>query len=245
MRCALLKISVVVVFLIVSSLCEATIAQMQQDGEFRVIDKYIKKRDVVFDGGAHVGHWSDHVLQATEKAVELYSFEPAPHTFEQLQRLLGSSAHSFMIAFANVDGYRDFFFYPGLAGPYHSSLFDWQRREKQKMSVRCRAIDSFCAEHGIEHVDFLKLDIEGAEFIALTGAKEMLEAQKIKFVQFEYNGEHPRANLKGIYALLSKCGYRIYKILPRRLQAVPRWSSRLETKRGCTNYLAVLADITV
>ena len=94
-----------------------------------------------------------------------------------------------------------------------------------------------------DHIDFLKLDVEGAEFTALTGSKQMLEAHKIKCVQFEYNN-HPKANLKGIYDLLAGFGYHLYKILPGKLLPIPEWDDKL-ADRKFINYLAVLPDVSL
>jgi len=218
------------------------LGQMQQDGEFRVIEKFIQSGDTVFDGGGNVGFWSEHVLK-TKDAINLYTFEPTPNIFAKMQERLGSFASKlFMVALSDVDGYKEFFCYPGGA-EYYNSFFDWKTRPKQKIKVLCRAIDSFCVEHGIEHIDFLKLDIEGAEFVALTGAKKMLESKQIKYIQFEYN-EHPRANLRGIYTLLSRCGYALYKILPNHLSRISNWHNGLADKKFI-NYLAVAPGVTI
>lgn len=40
--------------------------------------------------------------------------------------------------------------------------------------ARSESIDHACAEHGIDHVDFLKLDVEGAEMEALRGAEQTI-----------------------------------------------------------------------
>lgn len=37
------------------------------------------------------------------------------------------------------------------------------------------ALDAFCAEHGVDHVDFIRMDIEGAEQRALTGALGLID----------------------------------------------------------------------
>jgi len=213
------------------------LGQMQKDGEFRVLSMLIKPGDIVFDGGANVGLWSEEVLKLTKNDVALYAFEPTPESYGKCaKKLKGSGTKLFKLALADADKRQTFFCYPG-GKQYFNSLFDWMNKQKVKITVQCRAIDSFCAEHKIEHIDFLKLDIEGAEFTALTGAKEMLAAQRVRFVQFEYNN-HPRANLKGIYNLLTGCGYKVYKILSKELKPIPEWDGRLEDKKF-TNYLAV------
>jgi len=213
--------------------------QMQGDGEFRVIRELIRDGDIVFDGGANVGLWSTEVIKI-KKDIRLYAFEPAPVTSRSLRkRLAGSGAHIFELALADVNEPKEFFFYPDRSG-CHSSLFDWyirgKGRGKKRVTVSCRKIDSLCAEFKINHIDFLKLDVEGAEFVALMGARKMLSAGKINFVQFEYN-DHPMANLRGIFDLLVGFGYRLCKIQADELLPISVWSENLENKKFA-NYLA-------
>jgi len=219
------------------------LGQMQNDGEFRVIQKFIKSGDIVFDGGANVGLWSAQVVK-TKKDVAIYAFEPTPESFEKAKKKLAETqVKLFQLALAETDGEKVFFCYPG-GSQYYNSFFDWMGgKQKQKVKVQCRSIDSFCEEHDLDHIDFLKLDVEGAEFVALTGARQMLEAHKVKFVQFEYNN-HPKANLKGIYQLLTGLGYRLYKILSNKLKPIPAWNGKL-ADRKFINYLAVLPGIPV
>ena len=39
-------------------------------------------------------------------------------------------------------------------------------------------LDGFCAEHGVTHVDFIRMDIEGAELMALKGALTILDRDR-------------------------------------------------------------------
>ena len=43
----------------------------------------------------------------------------------------------------------------------------------KKIEVSTRSLDSFCAEHDIDHIDFLWMDVQGAEKSVFAGASEM------------------------------------------------------------------------
>jgi FkbM family methyltransferase len=47
-------------------------------------------------------------------------------------------------------------------------------------------VDEYCKAKGIQEIDFLKIDTEGYDFRILLGAKDMLEKNAIKYIQFEY-----------------------------------------------------------
>jgi FkbM family methyltransferase len=47
-------------------------------------------------------------------------------------------------------------------------------------------VDEYCREKGISKIDFLKIDAEGFDYKVLVGAKQMLEQNRIKYIQFEY-----------------------------------------------------------
>jgi hypothetical protein len=74
-------------------------------------------------------------------------------------------------------------------------------------------VDRFCEERRLEHVDFLKIDVEGFERDVLEGASNMLGAGKIRYVQLEFNAMNllSRTTMDDIKALLP--GYRNHRLL--------------------------------
>jgi FkbM family methyltransferase len=77
------------------------------------------------------------------------------------------------------------------------------------------AIDSYCAESGISHIDLLKMDIQGGELSALHGAATMLKKRAVSVIYTEayflpFYKEQP---LFGeISSYLSSFGYRFHGI---------------------------------
>jgi hypothetical protein len=76
------------------------------------------------------------------------------------------------------------------------------------------------AKENINHLDLLKIDIEGSELAALRGLGEQLEPLLVEVIQFEYGGTALDAGitLRDLYQLLCERGYVIAKLLPRALE---------------------------
>lgn len=78
-----------------------------------------------------------------------------------------------------------------------------------QMTVESKTIDTYCLENGIQEIDFLKIDVEGAEKMVLEGAKGFLKQKKIKCGIFEVGSTLQDANTSEdeIVKLLEGYGY--------------------------------------
>jgi hypothetical protein len=76
--------------------------------------------------------------------------------------------------------------------------------------------DEFLAREGIDEVDFLKIDVEGAEHLVLRGLDGLLRQGRVRFVQFEYGRVNilTRFLLKDFYELFARHNYVVGKIYP-------------------------------
>jgi FkbM family methyltransferase len=220
----------------------------QTNGEYALIPYLIRPGDIVFDIGANKGTWSRNVLSIVSP-VRIYSFEPVADTFAVLKDNLGDSRASLHnVAISDSDGGKTFFYYNQSSqsaelSSFYRRSFSIEQRLRIKpipIPVRTRTLDSFCKEHLIPYIDFLKIDTEGAELDVLRGAFELLRERKIKTIQFEYGGTYPDAGitLRQVCQLLSSYGYTIFRILPDGLVHIRRWHDSLENNLY-SNYLVV------
>eukprot|EP01035_Chromulina_nebulosa_P040657 gene40657-54978_t len=89
-------------------------------------------------------------------------------------------------------------------------------------------LDGWCAANGVEHVDFIRMDIEGAEQLALTGAAAILDRDK-PHVLLEIHPVMLKAQFGGsaeaVIDLFLSRGYRMFALnadsLEERTTAVP------------------------
>jgi hypothetical protein len=103
--------------------------------------------------------------------------------------------------------------------PEHPELTcDLQRHDKyesMRFEARLETGDSYRALNHIEAVDFVKIDVEGAEIRVLRGLSQCLSERNIQCLQFEYGAfsTQTKVLLTDYYSLLSS-DYWIGKIYP-------------------------------
>jgi len=218
------------------------------NGEFALLPHLIKSSDVVFDIGANRGQWSRQAL-SVNKSIRLHSFEPSVNVFVGLKNnLAGTNTSLHNIAISDGNGQETFYQYnscPTLSSLYRRSSVIEKRLHLSFVStlVQTCTLDSFCENHSISHVDFVKIDTEGSELDVLRGAINLLREHKIKIVQFEYGGTYPDAGitLREVCELLSLHKYVIFRILSDGIVHIAQWHNSLENSKY-SNYLAVSSE---
>jgi len=152
-----------------------------EDGVSRVLRKLAQPGFRVLDIGANIGLYSVLLGRAVGPAGRLWSFEP----FAPVARLLRENIALNQLtnvtvlecAVSNTEGVSDFLVFPEGADVYNS-LGARERPEGtsavKTISVATITLDGFAQRAGLEAVDLIKLDIEGAEELALRGGERLL-----------------------------------------------------------------------
>jgi FkbM family methyltransferase len=192
-------------------------SQFASNGERCVLERLAAARlRLAFDVGANVGHWSEAVAGLWPDC-RVHAFEVAPETFAVLQARLAPLAGRVtchQLGLSDRVGPQPMYYFPDAP-----ELTGDTRRHVQQRSIEFEAdlstLDAFCRAQGIEAIDFLKIDIEGAEHRLLEGAAEALAQRRIKVLQFEYGAFSidTRFLLKDFFALLGG-QFEIGKIYP-------------------------------
>ncbi|MCG2725664.1 MAG: FkbM family methyltransferase, partial [Elusimicrobia bacterium] len=125
----------------------------------------------------------------------------------------------------------------GLSSIYKRRLDHFNLSMDKSENIEVKTIDAFCKEQKIEHIHFLKLDVEGHELKVLEGASGMLKLGAIDFIQFEFGGCNidSRTFFQDFYYLF-KDNYKIYRILKDGLYKINHYKERYEVFTT-TNYL--------
>jgi len=198
---------------------------------------------VVFDVGANVGNWASFAL-TVEPTLKMHLFEPSLTTYEQCSQKtwptsmrlnhfgLGERKETLQLNIVNpTSGMNSLYQRRGVEGAEASA----------QESIHITALDEYSEEHGIDHIHFMKVDVEGHELAVFRGAMRMLKDRRIDMIQFEYGGCNldARVYLLDIWEILTQNGFQISKIFPDGPRPISAYTQALENFRY-SNYIAYL-----
>lgn len=156
-------------------------------GEFErvlteIATRLIGKGDVCIDVGANFGWYTSLMHLYAGADGKVHAFEPTPPSFRELVRnheLMGSPSNVLLnnLALGDRDGTVQVHLFEGL-GTGHASLSEKGAVPSTVFDCRMTTLDTYLAECGDPRVDFVKVDVEGAELMFLCGA-EGLFAQAV------------------------------------------------------------------
>lgn len=158
-----------------------------RDPAVRLSRRLIAPGSTVVDAGANVGMWLMGAARQAGSAGRVIAAEPAPENLTRLTRHLSMNDLDWVevvpSALGAVDGIAQFY----LPSNENSALGSLRSRPGvgRPISVSVRTLDGVLAERGVERVDFLKVDVEGAEGLVLDGAKLALSREDAPVVFFE------------------------------------------------------------
>ena len=135
-----------------------------------LIQKYVTSESVAVDIGANIGY---HALTAAKIAKQVVAFEPEPTNYQLLKKNIEANRFSNVTAvqkgLADRDCELTLHLTPDSAGGH--SIID----KGIGIPITLTTLDEFMGGH---RVDFIKMDIEGAEGLALKGMLRTLEKWK-------------------------------------------------------------------
>lgn len=202
---------------------------------------------VVIDVGANKGDYIDMVVteaKAIGAPVWIHAFEPQAESYARLLATHGQEKKIRLnqVALSERDGDAVIFSDRGgspLASMYERDLRAIDIELNQRENVKTVRLASYIQEARLEHVHFLKIDVEGSEFEVMNGAGDFLRPDFVDFIQFEYGGTNldARVPLKAFYDFLEPKGYVVAKVMSGGLR-VREYSSWMDNYLYA-NYIAM------
>jgi FkbM family methyltransferase len=171
---------------------------------------------VVFDVGAHRGQ-SIRAFRHMWPDSTITSFEPDPLLARRLRNawrgvpgvdivesaVLDSDAIVSLFQFESSD----------LNSVLDRSPGSWIREDFKtgEVAVQSLTLDGYCSDNKVERIDYLKVDVQGAELQVLQGAEGLLSNRAIKYVLLEltfYDLYDGGARPSEVFASMESAGYR-------------------------------------
>jgi FkbM family methyltransferase len=167
---------------------------------------------VLFDVGAYKGEWTEYAKGKLPDAGG-YLFEANKELCDDLVK---RGYWCLNVAVSDATGNKVFLQCAGnadeMSSVYSRSVFS--EIHVVPHNVKSITIDGFCSGNRDRVIDFLKIDVEGAEFDVLKGCVYMLYEKRIRFIQVEYGGTYPDAGItfKEVIKFVNDYGYSVYEL---------------------------------
>jgi FkbM family methyltransferase len=144
--------------------------------------------DTFIDGGANMGFYSLLAASALKGDGRVISFEPDPRNIPILHSNIEINALGALIRIepkALSDRECELDFWGAPENTWGGSLVELPGTESKLYRVSATTLDQYVVSTNLESVDIIKLDIEGAEPLALRGMRHAL--QTARMVVYEIN----------------------------------------------------------
>ena len=149
--------------------------------EMEFVKRLLRRNMTVVDAGAHHGLYT---LLASKKVGwdgRVIAIEPSPRECERLEKHLRlnrcSNTKLVSCALGEDSGETDLYLVDGAQDWCNSLRPPVVGEPVQTVRVSVRRLDDALAERGVKKVDFIKLDVEGAELSVLYGAMKLLHGE--------------------------------------------------------------------
>tara|TARA_B100001540_G_C15641987_1_gene567009 strand:- start:54 stop:761 length:708 start_codon:yes stop_codon:yes gene_type:complete len=183
-----------------------------------IFEKYITPDSIVIEGGCHIG---SHTIKLGMLAKQVFAFEPMPSSYNLLEKNVNinelNNVTIIKKGLSNISNTAYFDWIPkdnpGGSGLSNNPMGrpSWIEKEENKINVDLTTIDSL----NLQKLDFIKLDIEGYESLAISGGIKTIKKYKPIItleVWCNHNGGVDINYTKKTFKQLIDIGYNVFKI---------------------------------
>ena len=187
--------------------------------------RLLKPGDAYMDIGASYGDTIRIAVDAVGSQGKIYAFEPQTDVFQQLVQMIKRFGWDTVTPVQTLVGDHTgaCVMYKHPTNSRISSISPaWNNIQSTPISYPITKLDDWVAAHGVKRVDFIKIDVEGAELQVVRGAKTLLSTNRPTLLM-EINNRKLRSDKLGytiddLLSELRQVGYRRFQVL--RLQGL-------------------------
>lgn len=178
-----------------------------------LIRRYVSSSDNCVDVGAHKGEFLDYFTKQAPQGKHL-AFEPIPQFYTDLKRFWENRVEVYPFALSDTSGKSEFQWVKN--APAYSGLkrrkYVVSNPEIKTIDVEMKRFDDF--QKPERSIRFIKIDVEGAEFLVLKGAVEILKNHR-PFVLFEFGlgaSDFYQNNPKELFQFFDALDYALFNL---------------------------------
>lgn len=183
----------------------------------QILSGLLKPGMVVLDIGASIGQYTLLAAGIVGTSGKVYAFEPDPVTYQWLsgnvKRNNLANVTTNQLALGEEPGMLDLY----IGSPENigtTSLRPQYNHSGRSARVEVLPLDSYLERAGVQRVDFIKIDVEGAESLVLKGAPMLLAKRPSIIIEFEEsNQKRFGSSCAELARVLLQNGYKLESIL--------------------------------
>jgi FkbM family methyltransferase len=174
----------------------------------------IPKNGTVIDAGANLGSFVLLAAQKLNNTGKIYAIEPDNDNFEILSENIKING------FKNIEiikkglwsncETKEFFISHRPGEHTIVSNHDENFKQIDKTTIECITLDRLAVDLNIKQIDFIKMDIEGAEIEAIEGSKNVLQMKGINWVVEALHLVDGEPTYKKLLPVFKSNGYNIH-----------------------------------
>lgn len=196
-----------------------------ESGTLYFIRDRLRAGQTVLDVGANVGYFSLLFSKIVGHTGRVLAFEPGEFSVKLLRENKKINGYNWLEVYQAALGEKDKIvsFNSGKPGmDVYNSCGDIchpsaDPSQFQKVEIKQLRGDSWFESHNINHIDLMKLDVEGGEYGVIKGMFKMFEQRKVSVLLIEITYEMSKAfgyQPKDIISLLRQFGYDWFYLQP-------------------------------
>jgi FkbM family methyltransferase len=183
--------------------------------EDQILDRFIPKQsDVVIDVGAHLGRHTIIASKRVGQTGKIVAIEAHLENFKMLNRniKLNRLTNVIPLNYAVYSNQTKLKLYmPDEESSHHSTMLERVGETRKKfVEVNANTLDNLLQQNGVEEVNWIKIDDEGAEFEVLKGATKILSKSNDIAILIEIHNSQNGTNLyRPIIEFLNNYNFKI------------------------------------
>lgn len=207
----------------------------------------MREAPIIVDVGAHKGESVDFYKSIFPNA-KMFCFEPGDDNFKDLENKLlqYKDCKAFKLGISDCSGQATFYLnelsHLGSLRKINTSSKDSlgfaAKAQNHEVTILTSTLDEICVQENILNIDILKIDVQGAEFEVILGAKNVMMNTNLIVMEinlFDFY-EKDRHKLSSIFRLLEENNFELFDILnvsknPKNFRT--DWIEAVFKKNGC------------